>query len=73
MILKIPLEINPGDTTEEFDSFIEKNTMHSKNIEFSFNTWGQKHLINFIKVRPDAKKKISFQISELHDKLLISL
>ena len=73
MILKICLEINPGDTTEEVDSFIENNTMQSKNIEFSFQHFGKKHSEIFIEVRPDAKKFFFFQISELYDKLLMTL
>ena len=72
MLLKICLEINPGDTTEEFDSVIEKNTMHSKNIEFSFQHFGGKHSKIFIKVNPGAKTPF-FQISELYDRLLIIL
>ena len=35
-IENLPWNQPPGDTTEEVDSLIEKNTMHSKNIEFSF-------------------------------------
>ena len=60
MILKIPLEINPGDTTEEFDSFIEKNTMHSKSIEFGFQHFGEKNSKIFMKVRPGVKNFFFF-------------
>ena len=70
--IEIYFEINPGDTTEEFDSFIEKNTIHSKNIESFFPHFWGKHSKNFIKVRPGAKKYF-FQISELYNRFLIIL